>query len=257
MKSSQNTTPRQPEVCEYCGAPLTVVHRELLGRTFDVCTPCTCKGAEAARERMLEDRRKARERDCIENAWAAANIPARYRCATIEPTEFEALQAECRKQDRTCIYLYGKVGVGKTWRAVAIVKAWMVAHTATYADCLTHVPRVGFVEEEAYLSAVVEAKAQEQARKTLRNVRGAELLVLDDVGKKTPKDWTVSQLFALVNARYNAMKPLVITSQYSLPELGKRWAASGNTDTAEALVSRLYEMCSVEKMTGVDRRLGA
>ena len=39
-------------------------------------------------------------------------------------------------------------------------------------------------------------------------------LVLDDLGKESPTDWTLGQVFRVVNDRYENMRPVVVTTQY-------------------------------------------
>ena len=81
------------------------------------------------------------------------------------------------------------------------------------------------------------------------------LLVIDDFGKEPPTDWALSQLFRVVNARYEALKPVVVTTQFSRPALIERLSKNGDEQTAVAIVSRLFEMCRKVELAGSDRRL--
>ena len=80
-------------------------------------------------------------------------------------------------------------------------------------------------------------------------------LVLDDLGKESPTDWTLGQVFRVVNDRYENMRPVVVTTQYGKGDLIRRLAKNGDEETAVAIVSRLAEMCDKYELQGRDRRL--
>jgi DNA replication protein DnaC/primosomal protein DnaI len=50
------------------------------------------------------------------------------------------------------------------------------------------------------------------------------------------------------------MRPIVITSQYTLPALAKRMGRAGERESAEAIASRLYEMCDIVALPDIDYR---
>ena len=81
------------------------------------------------------------------------------------------------------------------------------------------------------------------------------ILIIDDMGKEPPSDWVLSRLFAVINARYDKMLPTIITTNYEKSALVERMGKHGDHDTAEAMVSRICEMCELIKLTGEDRRL--
>ena len=78
-------------------------------------------------------------------------------------------------------------------------------------------------------------------------------LVLDDLGKESPTDWTLGQVFRVVNDRYENMRPVVVTTQYGKSDLIRRLAKNGDEETAVAIVSRLSEMCDKYELQGKDR----
>lgn len=79
-----------------------------------------------------------------------------------------------------------------------------------------------------------------------RAMRRAPVVILDDIGAERVTDWTLDRLYALVNVRYEAMKPLIATSNWSLDDLNGR--------IGPRLVSRLVESCIVQGMAGGDYR---
>ncbi|MBI5104934.1 MAG: ATP-binding protein [Solirubrobacterales bacterium] len=74
-----------------------------------------------------------------------------------------------------------------------------------------------------------------------------DLLHVDDVGAEKTSEWVLEQLYAIVNARYEEERSVVITTNITDPEelveqIGVR------------TVSRLQEMCVLLPLGGEDRR---
>jgi DNA replication protein DnaC len=73
-----------------------------------------------------------------------------------------------------------------------------------------------------------------------------DLLHVDDVGAEKTSDWVLEQLYAIVNARYEEERSIVITTNLERDEL------AGQIN--ERTVSRLEEMCTVVPLFGEDAR---
>lgn len=80
----------------------------------------------------------------------------------------------------------------------------------------------------------------------LRKSTGA--LILDDLGREKVSDWTGEAIYVLVNARYEAMLPTLVTTNLSPDEL----RASGYWPA----ISRLAEGGALVTIDGPDHRLG-
>jgi len=74
----------------------------------------------------------------------------------------------------------------------------------------------------------------------------SSLVVLDDFGKEKATDWATERLYVLVESRYSAMLPMIVTSNRSINELHDLGYG--------ATVSRLIEMCRVFELSGKDLR---
>jgi len=125
------------------------------------------------------------------------------------------------------LILRGATGCGKTHLAVAILKEVMRAGLTGYftsfinlLDKIRHSyhPDFPVTEEEV-----------------LRPLEESDFLVLDDVGAEAPKDFVRDRLFLIVNRRYEAAKPLLITTNCDAAELEAR--------VGKRTASRLEEMC--------------
>ena len=80
------------------------------------------------------------------------------------------------------------------------------------------------------------------------------LLVMDDIGAGQTTEWNVGIVYQIINARYNNELPTIITSNYDLDNLGRRLSSSGDTYSAQRIVSRLSQMCALGFLGTVDRR---
>jgi DNA replication protein DnaC len=102
------------------------------------------------------------------------------------------------------LVLLGSYGCGKTHLAVAIAHERLAAGERvvflTVPDLLDH------------LRAAFAPNAPTTYDELFARVREVELLVLDDLGAEHRTPWANEKLFQLLNHRYNAMLPTVITS---------------------------------------------
>ena len=86
----------------------------------------------------------------------------------------------------------------------------------------------------------------------LQTYKTVPLLVIDDMGKEPPTDWAISTVYSIVNARYEACLPTIVTTNYATGDLISRMTpkATGDDTTAIATVDRLLEMCAGISITG-------
>jgi DNA replication protein DnaC len=81
--------------------------------------------------------------------------------------------------------------------------------------------------------------------------KSVKLLIIDDIGKERPTEWTLSTLYAIIDGRYDRAMPLIVTTNYGAKDLVKRLTpAGGDETTADAIVDRLVEMCESIVMGG-------
>jgi DNA replication protein DnaC len=175
------------------------------------------------------------------SAWHNTGVPKRFY--EVQPDRDGLAELEFSGG----LYLTGPKGTGKTTAACRILKAyvrenqsngWVSARFLSVPDWLGSMRGVwGDQEEEAF---------QRASR--------CRLLVLDDIGKGKPTEWAIERLFRLVDDRYNGARPTIFTSQYDLGELGERCTVNGDAETADAMVSRIYESCKGVVFDGEDLR---
>ena len=273
--------------CPYCNRPLKTTSVTVLGKTYDglpcfgscgceksqgyvtgteltserkkcpecgymvpvdtdgVCT-CSCgytfvaKSAVDARNASLRASREEEMAESMGGLMAAAGIPELYR--DVEPDmELASSIASSGKG----LFFTGGSGTFKTVKAASVARAFLdMGRSVRYVKSVDLVSRfrdsIGGEESEAAI---------------LRDLRMADLLVIDDLGKEQDTDWTVSTLFRVIDARYADKRPLLITSNYRRGELMAAFSAKGDQRTARAIGSRLAEMTDTVDFGNEDNRL--
>lgn len=151
------------------------------------------------------------------------------------------------KEDGTGIILSGNCGVGKTHLAAAIAHELMKkGYQPIFGTLINLLGRV----KSTYNTKV----SKETDEEIINSYINCSLLIIDDLGKEKPSEWTLEKLYQVLNARYEDNKPVIITTNYSMDKLIERLTVNSNNETAEATVSRIYEMCQGINMQGNDYR---
>ena len=135
------------------------------------------------------------------------------------------------------IWFVGDVGTGKTTLAMLVSKA---AIEAGRSVAIYSLPRLLGVLRESMNS-------EEGLLRLVDSLSQVDLLHLDDLGAERATDWVLEQLYAIVNARYEEQRSLVITTNLYPEALAEQ--------IGPRTVSRITEMCGVPvEMRGADRR---
>ncbi len=238
--------PDPPTVsCEHCGQTIPVKALKVLDTYIWVANgECDCPESRAA---AAEKKREEKERAKKEKArkYQAAGIEKRYLGAVAhEPKSIAFLSSDTHESGRG-IYITGGVGSGKTYLASAIARGcidmgWRVIMT-TSTDMLASIQDT-FESNSSSIDAI-------------RSFGNCKLLVIDDLGKESASDWSVATVFQIINMRYGALLPTIVTSQYPFSGLIERFSRRGDEGTALAIVSRLKETCEFVDLGNRNRRL--
>lgn len=209
--------------CEYCGRPLAPCVVEFGARRIVAgFRECDCEGARGQRaraERMEAAKREAR----LAERRKRAGIPKRFLGATVP------------------------VGRGKSYSAAALANAFVDAGYRTV-----------FTTASAMLERIKASfSGNGETDSVISRYAACDVLVLDDLGKEDAKEWSSNMMFLVINARYENMRPTIFTSNYSPQALSKRLGRKGETETAEAIASRLSETTIPIHLTGPDMRIAS
>ena len=233
--------------CGLCNEPRETFWDENLQSIMGKKHPrmCRCDREEKERddERKLDEQFRARM-EALSLDGLAAPRGLRYKFGDNvggDAAAFELCHKYCEKwgemQERGVgILLFGGVGSGKSFLASCVGNAVLSQRVPVL---FTNVPRL--------LKIMFSSKEPQTVVDALQRY---PLLILDDFGVERTTDYTLEQLFAIVNARYESRLPLVVTSNLSLEALR-------NTATTETkrIYDRILSMCQVHvKLTGESRR---
>ncbi len=135
------------------------------------------------------------------------------------------------------ILFFGTTGTGKSHHAYAIANG--IAEKEHSVFCGTVLDLISAMQDN-----------QQSREKILHIVKTTDLLLLDDFGATRYTDYQWEQVYSIINARYNARKPTIITTNLS-PK-----AMEASTDEWMCRVySRIKSMCAIHlRLSGEDRR---
>lgn len=128
------------------------------------------------------------------------------------------------------LLFWGRPGNGKTFAAACIANALLerqepgapTVKMTTFATILNRLPGMSAQDKEWYLNGFTSC----------------DLLILDDFGMERQTEYAREQVFHIIDSRYLARKPLIITTNLSLKEL------KNPPDLARQRVcDRLLELC--------------
>lgn len=208
---------------------------------------CLCKCAVEAREaeererervRFLEQCKRYRVAGFPESsmqAWTFANDDMSNPQLTKAMQNYVEHFAEFRKEGKGLL-LYGSVGTGKTYAACEVANALI---DRGYPVLVTNFARLVNT-----LQGMFEGKQQ-----YIDSLNKFSLLVIDDLGAERDNEYMQEQIWNIIDARYRASMPMIITSNLSGSELKQP------ADIGKARVySRLLERCHPIEVKGADRR---
>lgn len=140
--------------------------------------------------------------------WKRANLPVEQK-ENLDKAYH--LARDFAESPEGWLVFQGDNGCGKTHLAAAIVN---YRHKVKQPALFVVVP--DFLD---HLRATFSPDSKVIYDQLFESVKNAPLLVLDDFGKQTTSAWAQEKLFQVINHRYNAQLPTVITTNSSIDEL--------------------------------------
>ena len=146
-------------------------------------------------------------------------------------------QWEKAKEQNLGLLLWGGVGTGKTYIAACIANALIEQKVPVLMTNFSKVLNQ------------MGAMYSEDRYKYISDFSKFPLLIIDDLGVERSTEYVREQIFAIIDERYKANLPLIVTTNLTIYEL------SDPKDVADARIySRLLEMCAPIQIRGSDRR---
>ncbi|MGD9147148.1 MAG: ATP-binding protein [Anaerolineae bacterium] len=217
MPTISSTSEPGENACPVCGGlgfvreDLPVDHPDF-GKLF----PCQCRLAELEQRRM-ERLRSLSNLDHLARMTFDTFIPEGYGltpdiAAALRFAYEEALRYS--EDPVGWLLLFGGYGCGKTHLAAAIANRVIGRGQAVL---FVVVPDL-----LDYLRATFGPNSPVSYDERFEEVRNAPLLILDDLGTQSGSAWAQEKLFQILNYRYNARLPTVITSNQRMQEIDLR-----------------------------------
>lgn len=242
-----------PIKCEFCGSALKPRYMDYApfsgegGRRQMIVGYEQCDCEEAAAKRECEEQKK-QEREARE---AIEKRNRQYEKAGIMPYWWNRCQPDHSYQSilqtGKGLYIDGEIGTGKTHLAVCIAMACLESGWSVKLTSMRDITR-------RLRATWGERGADEEG--VFDSLMRPRILILDDLGKESMTETVLRDLFDLVDKRKDMMLPIIVTTNYSKPELVARMSHGlDDTTTAESIVSRLFEITQRVPVNGEDRRL--
>ena len=140
--------------------------------------------------------------------WRRLNLPPE-QCENLK--EAFRIALDFAKSPEGWLVFMGVTGCGKTHLAAAVANYRYQAHQparfVVVPDFLDH------------LRSTFSPDSKVSYDQLFESVKTAPLLIFDDFGEQSTTPWAREKLYQVINYRYNARLPSVITTRYSLQEI--------------------------------------
>ncbi len=226
----------------------------LIDEETNTARDCGCRAGQiaAARARRLRDRVPRRYMDL---SWDRYPLP---QIAAENPDSVRRVRRFCddvtgNLQAGRGLWLQGHTGTGKT------TLGYMVAAAATRArHAVLSFNAVALLNR---VRATFDDSSSETTAEVIETLATVDLLHVEDLRVVRPTEWVLEQLYLIINARYEAQRSIVFTSDIDSDADGPL-EPPPPWDLAEHVgartFSRLIEMCGDPVyILGKDRRLDA
>ena len=161
----------------------------------------------------------------------------------LNPKLTNAMKAYVENFDkfRSCgkgLLLYGSVGTGKTYAAASVANALI---DKGYPCLVTNFARLANTLQGLY----------DGRQDYIDSLNRFDLLVIDDLAAERSTEYMQEQVFNIINSRYVAGLPMIITTNLTGDEL-----KHPDSISKERIYSRILERCHPIEVAGSDRRKG-
>lgn len=134
------------------------------------------------------------------------------------------------------LLLFGGVGTGKSFYGGCIANEIISRYTTPVI--VTSIPRIlnslfGVEDKNGYISKLASVP----------------LLIIDDLGAERDTDYALEQIYTVIDERYKANKPLIVTTNLSFEAL-----KNPSDIRYKRIYDRVIEMCIPFNISGVSRR---
>lgn len=231
--------------CPECHTPRqTIIEHPFTGKKRKVGCVCKCQSEELKRE---EERKKADERalrlrkirmESFEDTdYSRATFDADDNANPVISKQMRnyAKHFQTFKDNGQGLILFGDVGTGKTFASACIANALIDegyhVHMTNFPDLIKKIQRDAFTVDYTKI------------------LSGYDLLIIDDLGVERSSEYMQENVFNIIDARYRANKPIIISTNLTAEEL-----KHPKDVMAARIYGRILEKCLPVRFEGIDRR---
>jgi len=236
MTSGHASTPPRRTPGDSCPLDLCDGSGFVFDESSNSARDCRCRPARVSRARARS---------------LSGVIPRRYRGVSfdrppvteISPPVVAVVRrysnhVERQLDDGRGLWFFGSVGTGKTTLAMLVSRHALEAGRSVAIYSLPRLlAEIRTTFDDGNANSYVDL---------LDRLTAVDLLHIDDVGAEKTTPWVLEQLYAIVNARYEDQRSILVTTNLERDELAEQ--------INERTVSRLEEMCQVLPLWGADAR---
>lgn len=159
------------------------------------------------------------------------------------------LMMKFTNDDTMGYYLYGDLGVGKTYLSACVTN---------YFAKKDH--SVAFIHVPSFLNLIKESFSNDELRVDISRLKRVKVLVLDDLGAEPITPWSRDEiLLSILNDRFENKMKTIITSNVTPSQLVNLYKidSRGSEDLIRArrLVDRILSLTNSYEISGDNRRL--
>jgi DNA replication protein DnaC len=252
----------KPEIfhCNDCGKEIEgVMFREktLTWRNPQLCDAC----AQKEKENEIESQKRSYAN------FVERKMPEILKIVGVQkllfPASFENFPPDivqiCKRAvtGKHGLYIWGGVGRGKTWLAVALLKeliktldvAREISSSSLTNDINQFRKMYRFISVPSLLMEIkssydINSSLTEQG--IIQEYTKIPVLILDDIGSEKPTEWVRERLNMIIYERNLRGLKTIYTSNLSPDELQER--------LDERITSRIHQQCEIIQLGGPDRR---
>lgn len=231
--------------CGKCGKPK---QRRLVFRDtpFIIGVQCECELREEREREEREAREAAREKAERMRAECFKGCDLLRDCTFEHDDGKDArMSSACLryaetfdKGDRFGLLLWGGVGTGKSFMSAAIANRVI---ERGFSALMTDIGTIVTMRESSF----------NDRQRLLERLMGCDLLLIDDLGAQRDTPYMMEQVYAVIDGRYRAAKPMVVTTNMDAGQISSR---RGHGPWSR-VVDRILEVCYPLDFRGKSRRV--
>ncbi len=239
-------------VCKYCGKEYVENENipkdfpEFIKQAMRYKPACNCEEQEEEKRKI--ELEKARQRECIKGKVKRYKdisvMDNKFLNSTFKNAEMTAKHMQISKKyadgfikhgtAEGGILFYGGVGTGKTFASACI------------CNHLMENGKTVLVMNLGLYFIKLRREWAEAENDVLNYVKTCDLLVIDDLGTENVSEFTIEKTFNLIDTRYRAEKPMIITTNLTPEEINKR--------LGERIADRIAGSCLEFEIKGESKR---